>query len=201
VTNTTPAIPAESERTKDLSPRAKVALELCGIAKSEIITRIRVRDTLLASYSMVAVLVFSAVIGKTLGSEYLYGIPYLALAFALLASYHHAGIGTLGTYCACDLFPVLDQETGIKGFELAPIFNKYYKKNSTWRVSAHMLILLSPSALSLLLNFKDLFAIPTSVVQIRWLLWSVSFVLTLLSMVVINSSKGPHVEGTSSHQY
>jgi hypothetical protein len=199
--NTSSTTSDELDRTKDLSPGAKVALELCSIAKSEIIVRIRVRDTLLASHSMVAFTVIALVTAsKQLGGEYLYGVPYLALAFALLVSYHHAGIGALGTYCARDLFPVLDQETGIKGFELAPTFNQYYKKNSTRRVIAHGLILLSPSTLSLILNFKDLLVATTPTVQFPWLrlLWVISIGLMGICVTVIYRSNRPHFEGVSS---
>jgi hypothetical protein len=86
--------PAE---TKKLSAKAEVALELVAVVKSEIVARIRVRDTLLAGYSAAAITTFGAVsTSANLGNQFLYVIPYLALAFTILVSYHQGGIGALG---------------------------------------------------------------------------------------------------------
>jgi len=194
-----PASPAQDAVAKeDLTPRAKIALELCGIAKAEIVTRIRVRDTLLAGYSAAAFTAMSAIAASTLlGNEYLYGVPYLALAFSLLVSYHHAGIGALGTHCATDLFPVFAQEGSVRGFEFSSVFHQYHKKNAARRIVAHVLILLSPPTLALVLNLKDLRAAPTPDRPYPWLLWVLGLLLMTISVAVIYRSNRPHFHGFS----
>ena len=118
----------------ELSPKAEVALELVGVVKSEIVARIRVRDTLLAGYAAAAITTFGAVSSsQLLGNQFLYVIPYLALAFTILVSYHQAGIGALGRHCATDLLEVISKETGVRGFELSSIFYTYHGKASTRR--------------------------------------------------------------------
>ncbi len=193
--NTTPApLPQVTPSPHDLTPRAKIALELCGIAKAEIVARIRVRDTLLAGYSAAAFTAMAAIAASTaLGNEYLYGVPYLALAFTLLVSYHHAGIGALGTHCATDLFPVLKQEANVKGFEFSSVFHQYHKE--CWRIVAHVLILLSPPTLALVLNFKDLRIPPTQDHPYPWLLWAIGLLLMFISVAVIHRSNRPHFHG------
>ena len=176
-----------------LSARAEAALELVGVVKSEIVARIRVRDTLLAGYSAAAITTFGAVTSsKALGTEFLYVIPYLALAFTILVSYHQAGIGALGNHCATDLLEVLEKETGIRGFELSSIFYTYHGKASTRRSIAHFIILLLPPAWALWQNLPDLYTVfPKN------LPWATGLFAMIVSAAVIVRSNRSHYHGVS----
>jgi len=186
-----------TENTKhELSPSSKVAFEFFTIAKAEITARIRVRDTLLAAYAAAAFTAIAAVLAAPqLGRHYLYGMPYLALAFTLLVSYHHAGIGTLGSYSATDLLPKIERETRVLGFEHSQIYHQYHKKNSSRRVVAHAMILLLPPGLTLLINWEDL--APTSYATSPQfsLLWLLTLALMIIAYAVIHRSNRPHYKG------
>ena len=181
---------------QELSPSSEVALEFFSIAKAEITARIRVRDTLLAAYAAAAFTAIATVLAAPqLGQHYLYGMPYLALAFTLLVSYHHAGIGALGNYCATDLLPKIERETRVLGFEHSQIYHQYHKKNSSRRVVAHAMILLLPPSLALLINWQDL--LPTSYASSPQfsLLWLVTLALMVIAYAVIHRSNRTHYLG------
>lgn len=144
------------ENRSEISPAGKIALEYMGAAKSEIIARIRVRDTLLATYAAAVFTAMAAILGaQQLGEHFLYGLPYLCFAFSILISYHHAGIGALGTHCAIDLLPILEVEGHVLGYEHSRVFRLHHSKHNSRRVIAHSMILLLPAVIAMVINFKD----------------------------------------------
>jgi hypothetical protein len=181
---------------KELSPTGEVALEFFTVAKAEITARIRVRDTLLAAYAAAAFTAIATILASPLlGPHYLYGIPYLALAFTLLVSYHHAGIGALGNYCATDLLTKLSRESRVLGFEHSHVYHQYHKKNSSRRVWAHAMILLFPAAIVLLINWEDLTPVKYAQQAHFAAIWGVSLVIMLVAFAVIHRSNRPHYQG------
>ena len=190
----TPKSPADA--STDLSKRSMVALEFFKVAKDEILIRIRVRDTLLAAYAAGAFTGIAAIIASSdLGPHYLYGIPYLSLAFCLLVSYHHAGIGAIGNHCATDLLPHLAREVRVLAYEYSNVYHRYHKKNATRRVLAHAMILLLPSSIALVVNIHDLAPENYAVRPQFVALWAVSLVLIIVSYAVILRSNRTHFEG------
>jgi len=176
-----------------LSPRAEVALELVGVVKTEIVARVRIRDTLLAGYSAAAITTFAAVsTSATLGNNFLYVVPYLALAFTILVSYHQAGIGALGRHCATDLLEVLEKETGVRGFELSNIFYMYHGKASTRRSIAHLIILLLPPAWALWKNIADLYTVFPATLP-----WLAGFAAMVIATGIIWRANRPHFHGVA----
>ena len=180
----------------DLTPGAKIALEFFSIAKAEVVARIRVRDTLLATYAAAAFTAIATILAsQRLGEHFLYGIPYLSLAFSLLVSYHHAGIGALGNHCATDLLPRLAREGRVLAFEYSSVFHQYHKKNSSRRVVAHAMILLLPSAIALLINWSDLLPSQYTLAPQFAVSWIVGLLLMVLSYAVIHRSNRTHYQG------
>jgi hypothetical protein len=192
-----PPSKAEAPASHDeLSPAAKIALEFFGCAKSEVHVRIRMRDTLLAAYAAGAYTAIATVLSSAqLGEKFLYGIPYLALAFSLLVSYHHAGIGALGSHCATDLFPTLAREGRVLGFEYSNVFHHYHKKNSTRRALAHVMILLFPAGIALGINWRDVLPSIYALTPHLTVLWLLGAVMMILSAAVIYRSNRSHYEG------
>jgi hypothetical protein len=185
-----------SPAKKELSPTSEVALEFFTVAKAEITARIRVRDTLLAAYAAGAFTAIATILASPLlGPHYLYGVPYLALAFTLLVSYHHAGIGALGNYCATDLLSKLSLESRVLGFEHSHVYHQYHKKNSSRRVWAHAMILLFPAALVLLINWDDLTPAKYAQQPHFAAIWAASLVIMLVAFAVIYRSNRPHYQG------
>lgn len=179
----------------DLTVGAQIALEYFGIAKSEILTRIRVRDTMLATYAAAAFTAIAAILAShQLGAHYLYGVPYLSLAFTLLVSYHHAGIGALGSHCAKDLLPTLTREGRILAFEHSSIFHQFHQKNATRRTIAHGMILLLPPAIALFVNYEDAHSITSETRQFT-AMWYGGVGLMIVSAGVIYRSNRPHYRG------
>jgi hypothetical protein len=180
----------------EMTVGAKIALEFFTLAKNEVLIRIRVRDTLLATYAAAAFTAIAAILSSSqLGAAYLYGVPYLSLAFTLLVSYHHAGIGALGTHCATDLLPKLAAEGKVFAFEYSNVFHQYHRKNATRRAVAHAMILLLPPAIALIVNFRD--ALPVTYVENPKLtgMWFLSMCLMLISGLVIHRSNRAHFDG------
>ena len=185
------------ELTKsELSPASEVAIEFFTVAKAEITARVRVRDTLLAAYAAAAFTAIATVLAAPqLGPHYLYGMPYLALAFTLLVSYHHAGIGAIGNYCATDLLPKIERETKVLGFEHSKVYHQYHKKNSSRRVLAHAMILLFPPSLALLINWQDLSPDAYRQAPQFAILWLLTLALMTIAYAVIHRSNRPHYQG------
>lgn len=180
----------------NLSVGAQVALNYFDVAKAEILIRIRVRDTLLATYAAAAFTAIAAILASTeLGARYLYGIPYLALAFTLLVSYHHAGIGALGNHCARDLLPILSEESGVTAYEYSNTFHRYHKKSATRRSIAHAMILLLPASIALVVNYRDLLPASYKDTPQYWGLWTGSLVLMAIAILVIHRSNRAHFHG------
>ena len=177
-----------------ISAKTEAALELIGIVKSEIVARIRVRDTLLAGYSAAAITTLGAVsTSSALGNNFLYVIPYLALAFTILVSYHQAGIGALGNHCANDLLPIVASETGIKGFELSSVYFTYHGKASTRRSIAHVIVLLLPPAWALWRNLSDVL----NPVFPVFALWFAGLAAMIISAGVIWRANRAHYHGVA----
>jgi hypothetical protein len=186
----------QETKKEELSPASQVALEYLSTAKAEMTARIRVRDTLLAAYAAAAFTALATILASPLlGKQYLYGVPYLSLAFTLLVSYHHAGIGAIGTYCATNLLPRLAVETKVLGFEHSHVFHQYHKKNSSRRVIAHAMILQLPTGLALLINWEDLLPINYSANPQYLVIWLFSLGLTVISLLVIYRSNRTHYQG------
>jgi hypothetical protein len=180
----------------DLTATAQIALEFFGIAKSEVLIRIRVRDTLLAAFAAAAFTAIAAILAASqLGPRYLYGVPYLSLAFTLLVSYHHAGIGALGNHCATDLLPRLAKEGRVLAFEYSNVFHNYHKKSATRRAWAHGMILLLPAGIALVVNIKDTFSETYSVTPHFTGMWFGSLLLMVVSGLVIHRSNRAHFQG------
>jgi hypothetical protein len=186
-----------TEKPTELSLAAKIALEYFGLAKAEITTRIRVRDTLLAAYAAAAFTASAAILGtKQLGEHFLYGLPYLCFAFALLVSYHHAGIGALGKHCAEDLLPTLQKEGQVPGYEHSKVFRSHHSKHNTMRVVAHCLILLLPALIAMVVNFPDILrALKNRALDYYSIAWFAALVLIIMSLSVIIKSNSAHFRG------
>jgi hypothetical protein len=140
------------------------------------------RDTLLATFAVGAFTAIAAIsAANALGPRYLYGVPYLSLAFCLLVSYHHAAIGALGKHCATSLVPHISRHFGVLAYEHSNIYYQYHHKNATRRSFAHALILLLPAIVPLLVNANDLK--PTSYAEspLFTAAWVVSVFLILIS--------------------
>ena len=185
-----------SSEPTDLTTTAQIALEFFSIAKSEVHIRIRVRDTLLAAFAAAAFAAIAAILAAgQLGPRYLYGIPYLSLAFTLLVSYHHAGIGALGNHCATDLLPRLAKEGRVLAFEYSNVFHNYHKKSATRRVWAHGMILLLPAGIALVVNIQD--ALPATYLTTPHFtgMWFGSLLLMVVSALVIQRSNRAHFQG------
>ena len=186
-----------SSASDDISPIGKIALEHLSLAKAEILVRIRVRDTLLATYAAAAFTAMAAILGTAqLGEHFLYGLPYLCFAFSILISYHHAGIGALGTHCALDLLPTIEREGNVLGYEHSKVFKSHHSKHNSRRVIAHIMILLLPAAIAMAVNLNDLLdAISKRSVDYFSLAWAGSLCLMMLSLWLIIRSNGAHYKG------
>jgi len=156
-----------------------------------------VRDTLLAAYAAAAFTAMAAILGANqLGEHFLYGLPYLCFAFSILISYHHAGIGALGTHCAVDLLPFLEGEGKVLGYEHSKVFKMYHSKHSSRRVIAHIMILLLPAAISMVVNISDILSlIKTQTIDYFSAAWIAALGLMLLSLWIIIRSNKPHFRG------
>lgn len=185
-----------STESTDLTTTAQIALEFFGAAKSEVLIRIRVRDTLLATFAAAAFTAIAAILAASqLGPRYLYGIPYLSLAFTLLVSYHHAGIGALGNHCATDLLPRLAKEGRVLAFEYSNVFHHYHKKSATRRAWAHGMILLLPAAIALIVNIQDTLPSTYSTAPHFTGMWFGGLLLMVVAGLVIQRSNRAHFQG------
>ena len=197
-----PAPKQQSAEATDLTPAAKIALEFFSAAKDEVLIRIRMRDTLLATFAAAAYTAVATILASSqLGEKYLYGVPYLSLAFSLLVSYHHAGIGALGNHCASDLLPRLAREGHVLGFEYSNVFHQYHKKNATRRTLAHVMILLFPAGLALGINWRDL--LPANYAQSPFLtgLWLIGLAMMIVAAAVIHRSNRAHFQGFAHQEF
>ena len=190
-----------SSSNADISAIGKIALEHLSLAKAEILIRIRVRDTLLATYAAAAFTAMAAILGTTqLGQHFLYGLPYLCFAFSILISYHHAGIGALGTHCALDLLPIIEREGNVLGYEHSKVFKSHHSKHNSRRVIAHVMILLLPAAIAMTVNFSDLAdALNKKSLDYFSAAWIGSLGLMLLSLWLIIRSNRAHYKGLEFH--
>lgn len=180
----------------DLTTTAQIALGFFEVAKGEVLVRIRMRDTLLAAFAAAAFTSMAAMLAANqLGPRYLYGIPYLSLAFTLLVSYHHAGIGALGNHCATDLLPRLAREGRVLAFEYSNVFHSYHRKSATRRAWAHGMILLLPAGIALVVNFQDALPATYSTTPYATGMWFGSLLLMVTSALVIHRSNRAHFQG------
>lgn len=194
--NQSPVPIAAPTDTNELSRSAQMAVEFYKVCKDEVLLRVRVRDTLLAAYAAGAFTAIATVIAsQQLGPHYLYGIPYLSLAFCLLVSYHHAGIGALSHHCATDLLPILWQESDVLAYEYSNIYHRYHRKNATRRGVAHAMILLLPAIICLVVNIDDLKPRVYSINPMFAVFWGASLLLIGVSCAVIWRSNRTHFEG------
>ena len=170
-----------------LSPEQEILVSFYEATRNEIVARLRLRDTFLASYTVAvaATIGFSkAALGEP-HTEALYILPYLALAFTMLVCYHHFAVATLGMYLKQELWPQL-KTTGA----IAPMFEvsaSYLQHRSgAWRLRAagQLVVLLSPPVFCLIVNFHD----ASQSLPPRTLYWWFGLVAIALSGYVVNKA-------------
>lgn len=137
-----------------------IILHFYDSARSELVERIGHRDNALILYLGAAGAIFGVAYGKD-GQPIivLLLVPFLALGASFIVSQHHAVIGTLGRYLGCEL------EIGLRKIDeaLPPQWDtsesqrEYSKYAMEHRLWGHLLLLFTPSVLSVCLNIGLLF--------------------------------------------
>lgn len=136
------------EVTEDDQEKRRLAF--FNAARAEIILRVQMRDTALATYGTVVAAIFGLAQGKIAGvtPDALYVIPYLSLAFTLLVCQHHSGIANLSGYCA----NLYSNALGPIPYDASDRLSKFRRLSTAVRTLGHVVILLAPAAISLYLT-------------------------------------------------
>ena len=130
------------------------------IAREELVHRIGLRDNavylFLGSVGVICGVALGAQVQK---AEILLLIPYLALGAALLVTQHHEIIGSLASYSAEELAPILATlEPGgtLPLVDNSAAMHDYIGQAMRWRAAAHSLLLLGPALFGVAVNYKHL---------------------------------------------
>jgi len=125
-------------------------------AREEILERMRLRDQFLLGYVVAVAALFGVAFGVDVERcEVLLIVPYVALAFSVLVSQHHAVIGSLLFFCGKELHPYLTNLSGADAtprWESSETYRSDFRRLLMRRSWAHLVLLLLPPAASLWLN-------------------------------------------------
>jgi hypothetical protein len=151
-------------------------------ARSELVERIRLRDYVLMIYLVVVGTVMSLSLGKQSNNEILLSIPLFALGCAILVSQHNNVIGTLIEFIACDIKPVLEDNSEYAQFFICSnAFLSHSSKSNFDRSTGHGTIIVVPCLVSLIINKNHAVHSPFPLFH----LWWISLIFTVLSMIIV----------------
>jgi hypothetical protein len=126
-------------------------------AREELVMRIRLRDNALLIFLGFSAAIFGLSIGKSAPYPTDWSIslavPFLGLGCAIIVGQHNSVIGALIRYVANDLKPVLQSNScNVPEFVSSRTFKSHSLRSNSMRTIGHLIILITPSALSLAAN-------------------------------------------------
>ncbi len=127
-------------------------------ARNELVQRIQLREQVLLFFVGGVATIYSVALGAASKLEILLAVPYLSFGTAVILSQHNAVIGALGHFCADEIGPFLKK---LEPAEYAPLWessaslHRYSSKVLGMRTLAHLVLIITPAALGLLLNWHD----------------------------------------------
>lgn len=125
-------------------------------ARNELVQRIQLREQILLFFVGGVATIYSVALGAENKLEILLAIPYLSFGTAVIISQHNSVIGALGHFCAHEIGPFLKK---LEPAEYAPFWessaslHRYSSKALGLRTLAHIVLIITPAALGLLMNW------------------------------------------------
>ena len=158
-------------------------------ARTELITRLRLRDNALLFYLAIVGTLFGLGIGTKAKPEILLVIPFIAVGAGIIVAQHHEVIGALGHFLAHELHDFLTQ---LSPSEESPQWDKSFSleqhvnKSMFYRVWGQLILLIIPCIASLGLNYHHAFKFEFPYGPL-W--WFSAFCSILTTYIIIHAHK------------
>ncbi len=126
-------------------------------ARNELVQRIQLREQILLFFVGGVATIYSVALGAENKLEILLAIPYLSFGTAVIISQHNSVIGALGHFCAHEIEPFLKK---LEPSEYAPLWessaslHRHSAKTLGMRTLAHVVLIITPAALGLSMNWQ-----------------------------------------------
>lgn len=138
-------------------PAGETARKNYESARNELVQRIQLREQILLFFVGGVATIYSVALGAENKLEILLAIPYLSFGTAVIISQHNSVIGALGHFCAREIGPFLKK---LEPAEYAPLWEssaslyRHSAKALGMRTLAHVVLIITPAALGLLMNWQ-----------------------------------------------
>ncbi len=162
-----------------------IAITLYNSARSEINTRLHLRDQALFLYMAIIGALFGLALGTDkVVEEILLSVPFLGLGISVLVYMHDVSIGALARYCSTEIFSSDELKSDVVVWDLSESFLKLEKKLTASRFFSHTLVIVPPVIASMIYSFhlnnnEKLFIV---------IIWWLGFLSTLINLIILASS-------------
>jgi hypothetical protein len=156
-------------------------------ARDEIILRLRLRDQVLLSYTVVGATVIGLSLSNISGFNNIVAliVPFLAVGASILISSHSIAITHLGSYTVQLKEPIdLCREHAkveIEPWDYSSSYMYYSERNLAKRLTGHIVVIFIPAFFSLVVSVKN-FSYPF---DIHSSLWVAGVFLTVFSVLIL----------------
>ena len=150
-------------------------------ARTELIERIQLRDTVMLAYLGAIGTLFGVALATSVSRDVLLIVPFLTVGAALIVSQHNSVIGSIGS------FLVNEYEPFIKTIgQYAPQWDSSkalhdYSLTSVWfRAAGHFVLIIIPSIAALVMTYQDSYlTFPTGS------FWWFTIICTISALVIL----------------
>jgi len=156
-------------------------------ARSELISRLQLRDNVLLIYLGAVGTLLGVALGTSVRPEMLIAIPYVAVGIALLLAQHHSAIGALLHFCTGELSEFLRE---LNPSEDAPQWDnsktakRYASASMLQRSLGHVIVLVLPCVAALWVNIGHAIHLKST----NGILWWGACIATILTFLLILST-------------